>query len=125
MGGSDSGRIRGDVIANTAACAAGAERCGIGIGHLPRRHGNQFCAVLVADVGCLAIGRRQERLSMKGICCCCCSRWRGVHGASSGHGGAERIAGGSRSVVGGWGEGEGSAVCRAVCFFHLFCSGFN
>lgn len=102
MGGSDSGRIRGDVIANTAACAAGAERCGIGIGHLPRRHGNQFCAVLVADVGCLAIGRRQERLSMKGICCCC-SRWRGVHGASSGHGGAERIAGGSRSVVGGWG----------------------
>lgn len=91
--GRGSSRIRGDIVANAAAGAAGAERCGIGIGHLPRRHGNQFCAVLVADVGCLAIGRRQESLSMEGICCCC-ARWRVVHGTSSGHGGAGRIAGG-------------------------------
>lgn len=113
---SGGSKVRNDdgVVADATACAACAERCGFGIGHLPRRHGNQFCAVLVADVGCLAIGRRQERQPMESICCCCCccGRWCGAHRASRGHGGAGKISG---VTAEGGGEGGEGSVNGLVC----------
>lgn len=53
---------------------------------------------------------------MKGICCCCYGRWRVVHGTSSGHGGAGRIAGGSRKCGGEMGR-EGRRAQIEWCLF--------